>query len=344
MSTMSLPAQAEKKTAIRKPRIGFLGVGWIGRDRMSAMIESECIEPAVICDPDGQMAQAAAELAPYAHVSQSFEEMLQEDLDGVVIATPSAMHATQAIQALKKGKAVFCQKPLGRSAHEVREVIAAARKANRLLGVDLSYRYLRGIPTLRSIIQAGDIGDVYGINCIFHNAYGPDKEWFYDPRRSGGGCVIDLGIHLVDLALWMLDFPDVTGVQSRVFSQGRPLNRRSVVEDYGVAQIDLDTGAVLNLSCSWGLQAGCDAIIELSIYGTRGGVSVKNVDGSFYDFTVERFHGTHREILHSPPDAWGGRAGVVWARRLAMDPSFHHEIDHATSVANVIDLLYENHR
>ncbi len=344
MSTMTMPRQSGKKTNFNKRRIGFLGVGWIGRNRMEAMINSDCIEPAVICDPDKEMSEAAAALAPDAALTYSLDDLLKENIDGVVIATPSAMHAQQAIQCLESGKAVFCQKPLGRSAHEVRNVIAAARNADRLLGVDLSYRYLRGIPTLRNIVQAGDVGDVYGVQCVFHNAYGPDKQWFYDPVRSGGGCVIDLGIHLVDLALWMLDFPEITGVQSRLFAKGKALNKRNMVEDYGAVQIDLDNGAVMNLSCSWGLQAGCDAIIEMSIYGTKGGVSIKNVDGSFYDFTVERFRGTQRETLHRPPDAWGGRAGVAWARRLAVDSAFHPEIEQAVAVADIIDLIYENHR
>ncbi len=344
MSTLAISRQIGKTTSTRKPRIGFLGVGWIGRNRMEAMIQSECIEARLICDPDTDMVRAASELAPKARLVDSFEEMLEGDIDGVVIATPSAMHARQTIEALRRGKAVFCQKPLGRSAHEVREVLSAAREANRLVGVDLSYRYLRGIPTLRNIILSGDIGDVYGINCVFHNAYGPDKQWFYNPEESGGGCVIDLGIHLVDLALWMMNFPEVTGVKSRLFAEGKPLNKRKLVEDYGVAQIEFDSGTAMNLACSWGLQAGCDAVIEMSFYGTKGGVSVKNVNGSFYDFLVERFHGTHRETLHRPPDAWGGRAGVAWARRLTIDPSFHPEIDSATSVANVIDLMYENHR
>lgn len=100
------------------------------------------------------------------------------------------------MEALAAGLAVFCQKPLGRTAAQTRRVMAAARTMNRLLGVDLSYRFVRGMQT----IQAGEIGEVYAVQLVFHNADGPDKAWFYDPVQSGGGCVIDLGLHLVDLA------------------------------------------------------------------------------------------------------------------------------------------------
>src|SRR5215218_9099775 len=100
--------------------------------------------------------------------------------DGIVIATPSALHAAQSIQALKAGAAVFCQKPLGRNAAEVEAVLAAATSADRLLGVDLSYRFTEGMRKIREQVRSGALGDIYAVNLIFHNAYGPDKAWFYD--------------------------------------------------------------------------------------------------------------------------------------------------------------------
>ena len=196
-------------------------------------------------------------------------ELLAQELDGPCHCTPSALHAEQTIEALTTGVAVFCQKPLGRTAAETRSVVDAARTANRLLGVDLSYRFVRGIQTMRTLIQAGEIGEIYAVELVFHNAYGPDKAWFYDPVQSGGGCVIDLGLHLVDLALWMLGFPRVLHTTSRLFTHGKPLEiYRTDVEDYAVARLDLDTGATVSLTCSWRLPAGCDAVISAAFYGT----------------------------------------------------------------------------
>src|SRR5437868_1219219 len=125
---------------------------------------------------------------------------------------------------------------------------------------------------------------------MFHNAYGPDKPWFYDRRLSGGGCVIDLGIHLVDLALWALGRPAVTGVSSRLFASGRRLlPAGEAVEDYAEARLDLASGATVRLSCSWRLPAGQDAVIEAAFYGTRGGAALRNRNGSFYELAAERF-------------------------------------------------------
>jgi predicted dehydrogenase len=173
---------------------------------------------------------------------------------------------------------------------------------------------------IKELIQSGELGDIFGVELIFHNAFGPQKPWFYDPVLSGGGCVVDLGIHLVDAALWSLD-TTVVGVTSRVFAQGKPLgDRTDTVEDYAVARLDLANGAVANLSCSWRLHAGRHAVIEAIFYGTNGGASLCNVGGSFHDFIAERFSGTSSERLSGPPDVWGGRAAVEWTRRLAAVP------------------------
>ena len=94
------------------------------------------------------------------------------------------------------------------------------------------------------------------------------------------------------------------------------------------------------MACSWHLPAGCDAVIEASFYGTRGGAALRNVDGSFYDFTVERFNGTARERIAGPPDPWGGRALVHWASRLAEGERFDPAAEHLIDVANLVDGIY----
>jgi predicted dehydrogenase len=308
---------------------------------MQAIIADGAAEIAAIADAARDVAARAHEVAPDAAVAPSLEALLEMDLDGLVIATPSALHAEQARSALESGVAVFCQKPLARTAAETASVVAAASSADRLLGVDLSYRYTDAMRRVRELVAAGELGDIYAVDLVFHNAYGPDKAWYRDPALSGGGCVIDLGIHLVDLALWTLAFPNVSSVWSRLFAQGHRLSpRHAVVEDYAVAQLDLDNGAVVRLTCSWNLPAGRDAVIEASFHGTRAGASFRNVNGSFYDFVAERFDGTSCSVLATPPDAWGGRAAVAWARQLANDGRFDSEIEHAVKVAAVLDAVY----
>jgi predicted dehydrogenase len=332
---------ARQEAAPRAPRVGFLGLGWIGLNRMKAVLKANAVEIVGIGEPSPEMAAQAVALAPEARQVASLDALLRLDLDGIVIATPSALHAAQSLAALEAGVAVFCQKPLGRTAQEVRMVVSAARRADRLLSVDLSYRCTEGMARLRDLVSDGALGRIHAVDLVFHNAYGPDKPWFYDLALSGGGCLMDLGIHLVDLALWVLDFPKVRAAASHLSAGGEPLiEGDGRVEDHAVATLELDSGAVVRIACSWRLHAGQDAVIAAEFYGKQGGAAFRNVGGSFYDFMAERFTGTTRETLARPPDAWGGRAAADWARRLAQGERYDPRAERLIEVAEVLDRLY----
>ncbi len=323
--------------------LGFLGVGWIGRNRMEAILNQTNASVTAITEPQLNNAQEALKSAENALLTESPEEMYaDENLDGIVIATPSAMHAQQSIAALKSGKAVFCQKPLGRTAEEVKQVVSASREADKLLAVDLSYRYTHAFKAVFDLVKNGEIGDIYAVDLVFHNAYGPDKEWFYDIKKSGGGCVMDLGIHLVDMALWTLDFPEIKDVKSHLFHNGEKLQTfEEHVEDFASVSMVSEKDQVINLECSWNVSAGTDAVIEAKFYGTKGGAAFKNVNGSFYDFTAEKYHGTQTETLVTPPDQWSGRAGVVWVENMLSQNRFDEKsAEEFIKTAQLIDRIY----
>ena len=323
-------------------RVGFLGVGWIGRHRMQAMLATDAVEAVAIADLSPDMTTEALKLAPDARVVGGLDGLIAAGVDGVVIATPSASHAQQSIAALNAGAAVFCQKPLGRDAAEAAAVVDAARRADRLLCVDFSYRHTAAMQAIAPLVRDGALGELFAIDLTFHNAYGPDKSWFYDRAQSGGGCVMDLGVHLVDLALWALGFPEIDGsVAAQLCAGGQPLSCGSgEVEDYATAQFRLATGVVVRLACSWRLQAGRAAVIEAAFYGTNGGAALRNVEGSFYDFAADRFSGTATEALTSGADEWGGRAAADWARRLAAGERFSRDAEQLVRVARVLDAIY----
>ena len=323
-----------------RPRLGFLGLGWIGRHRMEAIVASGLAEIVALADPSAQAVEAAHGPAPGAARGTTLEDVLAAEPDGVVIATPSALHAEQTICVLRAGAAVFCQKPLGRDAQETAAAVEAARSANRLLAVDFSYRHTAAMQAIRASVEAGELGRVFALDLTFHNAYGPDKAWFYDRSLSGGGCLMDLGTHLVDLALWLTDFPSVENVTAHLFAGGRPVGA-DAVEDYAVATLTLGTGAVVRLACSWRVQAGADAVIAADVFGTEGGASLRNPGGGFYDLSAHRHRGTATEPLAMPPDPWGGRAAVAWCRRLAVSPRFDPAAEELVRNAKIVDSIYQ---
>jgi predicted dehydrogenase len=334
-----LLTEAAPPETLRHPRLGFSGVGEIGRSRMQAIAERGAGSIVALWDDAAGSAVDTAAIQQGVDVAGSFDDLLAMDLDGVLIATPSTLHATQAVAALERGIAVFCQKPLGFTAAETRRVIDAAKRANVLLGVDLPYRHTAAMRVLRSTVQAGELGDVYAVDTVFYSATGPDRSWAGDPALAAGGCVLDLGMHMVDLALWTLGFPRVTGVASALHAAGERVlpGRTTVVEDHAVAMLDLDTGATVRLACSWNLPVGEDARIEATFYGTEGAGSFRNVGGSFNDFTAELFRGAQRHTLAAPPDAWVGRNAVAWADALARGQKYDAWVEGIADVADAVD-------
>ena len=319
--------------------LGFLGTGWIGRNRMEAMLATGEAKAVAICDPNAENASAAEDLAHDAEIVGSLDELLACEPDGVIIATPSALHAEQCIRAFDHGTAVFCQKPLGRTAGEVEAVLDAARGADRLLGVDLSYRHTAAMQAIRARIRAGELGQVFAADLTFHNAYGPQSGWFWDPQLSGGGCLIDLGVHLVDLLLWLFDFPEVVDARGTLLRDGR-LAAPDEVESYATGELVLANGVAARIACSWNLSAGRDAVIDASFYGTAAGAAMRNENGSFFDFSAELFRGQNRERLTSPPDAWGGRAAAEWVKKLASGERFAGSTTGLAETARALDRLY----
>ncbi len=324
------------------PRVGCVGLGWIGRHRLQALAASGAAEIVALWDEDSSALAAASELIPLAEPASSLSDLFERATDGVVIATPSALHAAQTRLALERRLATFCQKPLARTCNEVHQLVALARDRDRLLQVDLSYRFARAFETLRSCVRNGDIGIPQAIDLTFHNAYGPDKPWYYTRPLAGGGCVLDLGIHLIDLLLRLGDGSPPVVVASQLMSAGAAWDATSdQVEDLAFVQLRMPSGAMARVACSWRLPAGCDAIIEATVYGSQGGVRVRNDNGSFYDFIAERLDRNGVQVLIEPPDDWGGRAVIAWAQQLATAGNqFDPQSEELVTLAGVIDDIY----
>src|SRR5699024_7260091 len=216
------------KTKIQNLNLGFVGLGWIGRKRMEQLLVNPQINCSAILEPVPAHAEKALSLAKGCKIVESFEELLEDNsIDGLVIATPSAMHARQTTEALRAGKAVFCQKPLVRDRAEVEQVIRASSEMDRLVSVDLSYKFTRAFTAVYETIKEGKIVKIYTADLLFHNAsgkyidcvmirtryevninihidYDTEYDWIYDNESSGGVCVLDLGCHMLYHTSWSL--------------------------------------------------------------------------------------------------------------------------------------------
>ena len=180
-------------------------------------------------------------------------------------------------------------------------------RADRLLGVDLSYRHTAAAQRDPRRRCAGQLGEVYAVDLVFHNAYGPDKPWFYDPAL--------VGRRLRDRPRHPPRRPRALAARLPAVEVERRLRaalprRDASVEDYAAAQLELAGGAVVRLACSWHLHAGRDCVIEAAFYGTRRRRRAAQRRRLVLRLRAERYTGTRREPLVAPPDDWGGRAAV----------------------------------
>lgn len=326
-----------------RPRLAFVGLGWIGAMRLDAVARSGRAEIRAICDADPARLAAVRAAHPAAEVFVDQDALLEhgaaDGLDGIVVATPNALHAAQVLQALERGIAVFCQKPLALDAAEARMLTDAAQRADRLLGVDYSYRHTDGARALKAMLEGGELGRVFAIETAFHNAYGPDKAWCWDVALAGGGALMDLGVHQIDMVLWLLDRP-VKAVHGCVFREGEPLATAPGIDDFATARLELEGGAAAHMAVSWHAHVGRDCVIRTTAFGTAGGAELRNVAGSFYDFELVRFQSRTEERRVGESRDWLGRGIVEWVTRLAESSSYDPGCERSVAVSAAVDAIY----
>jgi predicted dehydrogenase len=322
------------------PRLGFAGLGWIGLKRLQLLSSYGWKGDLFFFDPDEQVSAKVTSTFPKAISEKSFESLLDQDLDGVVIATPSAIHALQTETALNRGCHVFCQKPLGRNLRETERLVFLAQEKNLLLAVDYSYRHTQGIQQIKNLLHNNKIGDVYAVEAVFHNAYGPDKDWYYDKNLSGGGCLMDLGTHMADMLIYLLDVEDISVAFCNLLAKGRQIDSDDDVEDFAEAQLRSSEGISIRMACSWKHSVGKDAAIYLRIYGTKGGLEFQNVNGSFYEFKSDLYYQNKSQLLSSGPDQWEGRALCHWVDGIKQGRGFDDDSFELMKAARIIDSIY----
>ncbi len=255
----------------KKLRCGAIGIGGIWRfAHASALTANPDVEVVALCDIDRKKAQAYAdEHGNIAHVFEDYRDLLKLDLDFVDICTPNVWHSTMAVDALKKGLHVFCEKPDAVSVAEAKKMQSAAEKSGKTLMVMRNNRFRWDARYLHRYITEGHMGEIYTGRCGWIRRRGiPGRGgWFTTKALSGGGPLIDLGVHIIDMTMWLMGSPTpvaVTGCTYRKFADA-PAISDSIHSSFGEAQaegtfdvedlatgfIRFENGASLQIEFSW---------------------------------------------------------------------------------------------
>ncbi|MFC4811453.1 Gfo/Idh/MocA family protein [Paenibacillus sp. GCM10023250] len=273
-----------------KLRVGVIGAGSISGLHLEAYKRCPDAEIAAICDLNGERAQAAADKYGAARTYTDYRELLADPgIDAVSVCTWNNTHAEISIAALEAGKHVLCEKPMTRTVEDAERVREAVRRSGKVLQVGFVRRYAGSVDVLKRFIDAGELGEIYYAKASCLRRLGNPGGWFSDKERSGGGPLIDLGVHIIDICWYLMGRPKVVSVSGNTYN--RLGNRahiqnlsfykaadydasRNDVEDAANAVIRFENGASLMVDVSFTLHAAKDELY-IKLYGDKGGAEVE---------------------------------------------------------------------
>lgn len=348
-----------------KVKVGIIGCGSISNVHIRSYLKNPNVELAAFCDINEERLKSHAEKYGAARLFTSKEEMFAKipDLSAVSVCTWNAAHSECAIAALDAGCSVLVEKPMAMNGAEARAMKAAAARNNKLLMIGFSRRHGNSCKIVKELADAGYFGDIYYAKASYLRRCGFPGGWFGDKSRSGGGPLIDLGVHIIDLARFLMGNLKPASVYGATFSKLgkrkdiKKINRSGYfsaskgendafdVEDLATAMIRFENGAILSVEASFSLNIKSDGDqTSLELFGTKAGARLdpefeiySDLGGymanlSFPNYTASTFDGLFEaEIGHFIDCAQNGEK--------CMSPA-----EDGIALMDILDAIYESAR
>ncbi|HEY2174731.1 MAG TPA: Gfo/Idh/MocA family oxidoreductase [Mycobacteriales bacterium] len=349
--------------AARPLRVGVVGLGYAGRTHLTSYLPIPGVEVVALAglEPDRLQALGAEHGVPHLHAR--WEDLVaRDDLDAISVCSPTHLHAPITIAALESGRHVLCEKPLARTGAEGEQMVRAAAKAGRVLQIAFNHRERGDVHTLKQHIDDGGLGDIYYAKTRWVRRSGIPGlgSWFTNKEMSGGGPMIDLGVHMLDLTLFLLGEPQVTSVSANTYSElgsrGRGgtagTDKQQVgsgfeVEDLGTAFLRLAGGGTLLLEASWATYRPDGDDFGVTLYGTEGGAEI-NVPNYAWEDTLRLYSDVaDAPAVIAPRVGRGeGHRAVVrsFVEKVRGDDWAQHIGTDALARARIIDACYASAR
>jgi len=326
----------------------------MGQNHVKGFRQHPQAEVVAFADVDPARLAAIGDAQGVAKRYTSAEAMLEsEKLDVVSICTPNVFHKPLALKAFEAGCHVLCEKPLAMNAAEGREMLAAAKKAKRRLMINFSFRFNAQSQAMKQQVDSGFLGEIYAGRTVWLRRRGMPRfgGWFGQKKMAGGGPLIDLGVHRLDLALWLMGSPKPAWVMGSTYNkiageiakrEGKPFD----VEDFAMAMIRFENGATLELESSWASNIREKELMETRLLGTKGGLIQRNLNEG-YEFESEFFvekDGYHFDFkLHAPlPQTYPSMYHLIEA--IVNDTPHPATGEEGLRVMEILDAIYESAR
>lgn len=311
--------------AKKKLRVGLIGSGAIANEMHLPNwreLETEGrIELVGVCDLIEERAKNAMEKYGARKMFLDYNKMLKEDkYDIIDVCTQNRVHAPATIAALKAGAHVLCEKPMAMNARECVAMINAAKAGKRKLMIAQHMRFEASAEKLKEVVERGTLGEIYTASAVYCRRRGiPGWGKFHIQKESLGGPLIDIGVHVMDLCIWLMGCPKPVAASGKVYRMfgdrpdlcnadwGKPYpDKEFDVEDYATAFVRFENGVTMNVSCSWAANIP-EEFGQVSVLGDKAGISTEPLGVYSYDggaLTTTKFdwlpnqEGHRMEIRH----------------------------------------------
>lgn len=348
---------------MKKLRVGIIGTGGIAFGKhMPALKKLEQVEMVAFCDIVKEKAEKAAKQfgTEDAKVFTNYKELLQEDLDVVHVCTPNASHAEITVAALESGKHVMCEKPMAKTAEEARRMVEAAKRTGKKLTIGYQNRFRPDSRYLHQLCRRGDLGEIYfaKAHAVRRRAV-PTWGVFLDEELQGGGPLIDIGTHALDLTLWMMNnYKPKMAVGTTYHKLGSRENaanafgpwdpKKFTVEDSAFGFIVMENGATIFLESSWALNTLQTGEAKCTLAGTKAGADMDKglrINGEEFG----RLYTTEVHLGSSGVDFYDGReenAGdleaKLWIESILEDKDPVVKPEEALVVTEILEAIYKS--
>lgn len=339
-------------------RAGVIGLGWAGEQHLNAYRDLPGVEIVAVADPGPFLAERGEELGIDEDRRFADPQALIDSglIDVISIATPTATHAPLAIAALDAGLHVLSEKPMAETGVVAQTMVDAAQRNGRVLDVCFNHRRRGNVKALKKVIDEGVLGDIYYAKTGWVRRQGiPGMGgWFTTKSLAGGGPMMDIGVHMLDMTLYLLGEPQVTTATGSIYAEFGPKGRggsafgtRNVqgatafdVEDLSTAMLRLDSGATLLVEASWAQWIPHDDAY-VTVYGSEGGASIHfGGDGAALEVWTEKDGYPARLEPPVLPDGHHKEAVADFVAKVASGDFAAHDGSDAVVRALVVDAIY----
>src|SRR5581483_4218839 len=298
---------ASKTSAMHKQvRVGVVGLG-MGRLHVHYYSNAARAKVQAVCDQDIDLAGNVAKEFSVPQIFSDFDEFLDKaEIDAVSLVVPNYLHKPMTLACLERGLHVMCEKPMAMDAVEALEMREKVRKTGLKFMIHFNQRFRAEHQFFKDLIESGKLGEVYYASAGWRRMRGMPRfgGWFGQKKMSGGGPLIDLGVHMLDLSRWLVGSPKAVTVSASTFSHiaqslAREQQKEFDVEDLASTLIRFDNGSSLVMEVSWALNFEEREKVYLELSGTRGGLS--NVTFDYKDTTTCIFREENGAMVKSVP-------------------------------------------